>query len=673
MLLSWSASIEMAERYQIFLDHYSISSPENEVIFYNCTLPWFGPFCRFIIDRWFVQSLEDFVEYIFDSKSPMNEYVHMTCYVHLTCQRSLSCLDWREICDGKQDCFDGTDEKNCWQLEMNECNENEYRCSNGQCIPWEYYHDGSDHSECLDRTDELSRSNDQCYRSVAFQCEEHRCRPGNEEFPCGDGQCINEMSTCSNGRHSFLPINFCTHVALCLLAFVESTDSDWCYEYCDDDDDCRKNNCSTIYEFRKLPFLFGHVRYIVSNEIINSEGISLPDYICYNPKRCPHLSSSTVSFLNLTCLHFNQLGLRYEYYIKLERLNITIKNIFRRCLATDHEEYHYCLSSNMYQCMNSTKCISKHRLSDGIGDCPFDDDEIYNGSCSLKDNHQRFKCLDQSNENCFTFSALKNGRKDCKYGEDEYESLEAFVRTEIFFSIICDGIVHFLPIFIDGKNESDETGCEPYWQCNNTYSRCDGIWTCKDGADEVDCPNSICPSHHHSCVLPNDTSKISCLPVDRAGDDIDDCLFGTDERTKSVTGLTALHYDIIYYRLRCRNDHNQISSLKLCNNESDCSRNDDEVFCKHAAILSNVMCSSAKYNRTNVEEFLCEFGNFHLRKSLMFFKLYIGASKSSVNDTINFHPHSLYSWHSLLVVVTPIIYLITHIKFHKCLLWWSLN
>ena len=52
---------------------------------------------------------------------------------------------------------------------------------------------------------------------------------------------------------------------------------------------------------------------------------------------------------------------------------------------------------------------------------------------------------------------------------------------------------------------------------------------------------------------------------------------------------------------------------------------------------------------------------------------YIGVSKSSVNDTINFHPHSLYSWHLLLVVVTPIIYLITHIKFHKCLLWWSLN
>jgi hypothetical protein len=47
------------------------------------------------------------------------------------------CLDWREICDGKIDCIgdnSGIDEKYSEEMEMTECNENEYRCYNGaQC------------------------------------------------------------------------------------------------------------------------------------------------------------------------------------------------------------------------------------------------------------------------------------------------------------------------------------------------------------------------------------------------------------------------------------------------------------------------------------------------------------------------------------------------------------
>jgi len=42
------------------------------------------------------------------------------------------CLDWTDICDGKIDCMNGgVDEKHCWQLEMNDCQNNEYKCYNG--------------------------------------------------------------------------------------------------------------------------------------------------------------------------------------------------------------------------------------------------------------------------------------------------------------------------------------------------------------------------------------------------------------------------------------------------------------------------------------------------------------------------------------------------------------
>jgi len=45
------------------------------------------------------------------------------------------CLDWTDICDGKIDCMNGgVDEKHCWQLEMNDCQNNEYKCYNGICL-----------------------------------------------------------------------------------------------------------------------------------------------------------------------------------------------------------------------------------------------------------------------------------------------------------------------------------------------------------------------------------------------------------------------------------------------------------------------------------------------------------------------------------------------------------
>ncbi|CAF4216527.1 unnamed protein product, partial [Rotaria sordida] len=52
--------------------------------------------------------------------------IKITCYEHLHCQAILSYLDWREICDGKIDCLDSFDEKNCWKLEVNDCNDNEF-------------------------------------------------------------------------------------------------------------------------------------------------------------------------------------------------------------------------------------------------------------------------------------------------------------------------------------------------------------------------------------------------------------------------------------------------------------------------------------------------------------------------------------------------------------------
>jgi len=65
-------------------------------------------------------------------------YDNHPCYIIFEYNSGLLCLDWRYICDGKQQCMGGVDEDYCELLESNECEEDEYRCENDMCIPEEY-------------------------------------------------------------------------------------------------------------------------------------------------------------------------------------------------------------------------------------------------------------------------------------------------------------------------------------------------------------------------------------------------------------------------------------------------------------------------------------------------------------------------------------------------------
>ena len=92
ILLSWSTSVEMAERYHIFLNNYSITSPENDVLFYNCTPPWFGPFCRYTTDYSTDKPFSDFVDRMLYFKLDISGPPKTTCYIHLSCQTRL--FEW---------------------------------------------------------------------------------------------------------------------------------------------------------------------------------------------------------------------------------------------------------------------------------------------------------------------------------------------------------------------------------------------------------------------------------------------------------------------------------------------------------------------------------------------------------------------------------------------------
>jgi hypothetical protein len=120
------------------------------------------------------------------------------------------CLDWRQICDGFDDCINGEDEQWCDQLEMSECEENEYRCHyGGQCIPLTFDRDDGSHTDCLDSSDELDWYSNwpdmkwNCWDKSIFECQEVTSRYP-YTFQCGDGQYLdgiaipNYLTYCDN-------------------------------------------------------------------------------------------------------------------------------------------------------------------------------------------------------------------------------------------------------------------------------------------------------------------------------------------------------------------------------------------------------------------------------------------------------------------------------------------
>ena len=392
MLLSWSAATDLAEDYEIFLHNNLNSSSDSRRLFYNCTSSWFGPFCRFTFDYKMDQTFDDIIAYILAGKTRFKD-AKLSCYEHLhVCKTLLSCLDWHAICDGKNDCLDGSDEYNCWQLEINECTKDEYRCQNGQCIPIEFLHDNSRYPDCLDRTDEfLEGSNvDDCATDHTFQCEEHTCRSGVNDFSCDDGECTNGIRKCYNGRSSLLSGDFCSNATGCSIYLTDHIGPKWCKKFCSKSS-CIKDNCPDLYEFRSMLPIFGHVRFLYSNKEVEGQIIPLPEYVCYDEKRCADFLPVTERINNLTCRRFNDLGLQnIHLYDNILTVIKHIKQRFWPCLISTYPK-DYCNYSSMYQCINSSKCISKQRIVDGIQDCPYNDDETYNQSCSLTDTHQRSK------------------------------------------------------------------------------------------------------------------------------------------------------------------------------------------------------------------------------------------------------------------------------------------
>ena len=397
----------------------------------------------------------------------------------------------------------GQDEEHCWQLEqsLENVDSNEYRCHNGMhSISGSFHRDGSFNPDCLDRSDEQTQVDywNECYRDPAFRCEEHSCRSNRDgiNLPCGDGQCVSRLQECFNGRGLSIRkepdldsiSSYCEDLMACLTNMQQSIDETPCYIVCYGR--CASEIlevCPSRFPYPPQFVVLGHIYFLYETDQGNEEEDTiLPSYVCYDPSRCPLLSYE-FSYNKSRCLDLEKMGIRSEHdYLPWRSLIFFIELYFGEHCSMD--EISSCPPSIMYRCLNSSKCISKSRLLDGVQDCLVNDDEMYVDSCLL--GHQyRFQCSDDRTK-CLSSLLIHDGYHDCPGGEEEiqYSMDIARSQTNISFNTMCDGFRELDPILIDGQYHTDETECE-YWPCDNQYTRCDGIWNCPDGIDEIFCSN----------------------------------------------------------------------------------------------------------------------------------------------------------------------------------------
>ncbi|XP_047660953.1 low-density lipoprotein receptor-related protein 2 isoform X8 [Tachysurus fulvidraco] len=503
------------------------------------------------------------------------------------CESTASCMSPIQLCDGKLDCPDGSDELSC----IDSCLKiGDYLCKNRRkCIERYLVCDGR--SDCSDGSDEMECSAAAMPKEAAALkcrlgsklCKDARdcvlnthvcdgeidCKDGSDEEGC-DLQCNPGQFQCSHGRKCIDRKQVCDGIPQC----PDNSDEATCWK--------PTRSCALRCDQNSL---------------------CIPEvFICNGIRDCWDGSDETDCAGNL--------GPPSRCKTPLIPCLATPKCISRSQLCdgrkdcADGSDERPCLQScpsngNDFLCKDRRRCINGKLVCDGRVHCTDASDEVdcptvaayTSGAAPVKCRLGLKPCMDGSD--CILYSHVCDGEADCKDGSDE-EGCDvdckagqfqcAHGRMCIDATLVCDGKPHCqdrsdeMDCFTRTKSCSHR--CDNKTRCIPENFLCDGERDCVDGTDEADCGY---PPQLRSCDAPSvlcQGGKL-CISQTKLCDGKRDCPDGFDE--ESCIKRCPKRGDFL-----CKDRRKCVGSGLVCDGRSDCTDGSDEEGCSTVSVKPNI-------------------------------------------------------------------------------------
>ncbi|XP_062383968.1 low-density lipoprotein receptor-related protein 2-like isoform X2 [Sardina pilchardus] len=509
---------------------------------------------------------------------------------HFLCKDKRKCIERSLVCDGRSHCFDGSDEVGCPTVSTNtlkttplKCRLGSKACRDGsECVLHSHVCDGE--KDCRDGSDE-----DEC---------DLVCKPG--QFQCAHGRmCIDQTQVCdgtpqcqdrSDELDCFKATKSCSH---------RCDDKTRCVPenfLCDGEEDCLDGtdeaNCSlTTPAPTPSPCRFPSVL---------CEGTSLcisQSQLCDGRRDCPDGADERDCVD--TCSD-------PAHFLCEDRRKCIERNLVcdGRSHCPDGSDEKKCPkqpSSCDRTCDGGTKCLSQPQICDGTRHCQDGQDERncpgyksrWTTAAPLRCRLGSKACRDGTE--CVLYSHVCDGEKDCRDGSDEEgcdlackpgEFQCAHGRMCIDQTQVCDGT----PQCQDRSDELDcfkatkscSHRCDNKTRCIPEGFLCDGEKDCSDGSDEANCVVEACGTDQFLC------GNGQCVDQPLRCDGHADCRDHSDEKGCSQPPTCPPP-------LRCPGSNECLLQEWLCDGDEDCSDGSDERNCKTSLLKCGEMqwaCSS---------------------------------------------------------------------------------